>query len=236
MVQVIKRMCFNLSPEHIFYCNQCYDWKGKFIRSIGRVGQGPCEDVAAIYANIIYHKGFFYGNGYKIIEYDRNGNCTGKERTWNTAESLEEQGTGFSHMVCLAPAGDNLMFYNFPDTMYFMDTDYKFVAKRAMMPSPEPGLVNNAQIEAHGKLTTFYKDTVLFYNFYTDTIFTVNSTNTFPALGGRTERRIANCQGNGIYRIRCFMCRGFSGLQERNYRVCGNPQDNGWQICGACRI
>lgn len=65
-------------------------------------------------------------------------------------------------MVCLAPAGDNLMFYNFPDTMYFMDTDYKFVAKRAMMPSPEPGLVNNAQIEAHGKLTTFYKDTVLF--------------------------------------------------------------------------
>lgn len=180
MVQVIKRMCFNLSPEHIFYCNQCYDWKGKFIRSIGRVGQGPCEDVAAIYANIIYHKGFFYGNGYKIIEYDRNGNCTGKERTWNTAESLEEQGTGFSHMVCLAPAGDNLMFYNFLDTMYFMDTDYKFVAKRAMMPSPEPGLVNNAQIEAHGKLTTFYKDTVLFYNFYTDTIFTVNSTTLSP--------------------------------------------------------
>ena len=72
------------------------------------------------------------------------------------------------------------MFYNFPDTMYFMDTDYKFVAKRAMMPSPEPGLVNNAQIEAHGKLTTFYKDTVLFYNFYTDTIFTVNSTTLSP--------------------------------------------------------
>lgn len=65
MVQGIKRMLFNLSPEHIFYCNQCYDWKGKFIRSIGRVGQGPCEDVSARYANIIYHKGFFYGNGYK---------------------------------------------------------------------------------------------------------------------------------------------------------------------------
>ena len=144
MVRGISRMSFNLSPEYIFYCNQCYDWKGKFIRSIGRVGQGPCEDVSARYADIIYHKDSFYGNRYKIIEYDRNGNCTGKERTWNTAKSLEERGTGFSYMVCLAPAGDNLMLYNFPDTVYFMDTDYKFVVKRAMMPPPEPGLVNNA--------------------------------------------------------------------------------------------
>ncbi|MCB5658976.1 6-bladed beta-propeller, partial [Bacteroides fragilis] len=74
----------------------------------------------------------FYGNASKIIEYDDRGKCTGKELSWFTQKTMDTAPVGYLvNQVCFAPAGENLMFYNFPDTVYFINTDYEFVAKRS---------------------------------------------------------------------------------------------------------
>jgi hypothetical protein len=69
------------------------------------------------------------------------------------------------------------MFYNSPDTVYFINTDYEFVAKRSMMPWNRKGI---APSMGSVKYTSYYKDTTLFYNFYTDTVFTVTPTSLVP--------------------------------------------------------
>lgn len=51
---------------------------GKFIRTIGRIGQGPGED-PALYMGSLFTKGHFYSYGHKLIEYDENGKFTGNE-------------------------------------------------------------------------------------------------------------------------------------------------------------
>ena len=64
--------------------------------------------------------------------------------------------------VCFAPAGENLMFYNSPDTVYFINTDYEFVAKRSMMPwnrkgiAPSMGSGGNSKNCIRIKITVSY--------------------------------------------------------------------------------
>ena len=129
-------------------------------------------------ADIVYLNNHFYGNASKIIEYDDRGKCTGKELSWFTQKTMDTAPVGhLVNQVCFAPAGENLMFYNSPDTVYFINTDYEFVAKRSMMPWNRKGI---APSMGSVKYTSYYKDTTLFYNFYTDTVFTVTPTSLVP--------------------------------------------------------
>ena len=171
-----QRLTF--SPQYIFYSNYCFDWNGRFLFRIGNQGQGACEDIYVHVADIVYLNNHFYGNASKIIEYDDRGKCTGKELSWFTQKTMDTAPVGhLVNQVCFAPAGENLMFYNFPDTVYFINTDYEFVAKRSMMPWNRKGI---APSMGSVKYTSYYKDTTLFYNFYTDTVFTVTPTSLVP--------------------------------------------------------
>ena len=171
-----QRLTF--SPQYIFYSNYCFDWNGRFLFRIGNQGQGACEDIYVHVADIVYLNNHFYGNASKIIEYDDRGKCTGKELSWFTQKTMDTAPVGhLVNQVCFAPAGENLMFYNFPDTVYFINTDYEFVAKRSMMPWNRKGI---APSMGSVKYTSYYKDTTLFYNFYTDTVFTVTPTSLIP--------------------------------------------------------
>ena len=171
-----QRLTF--SPQYIFYLNYCFDWNGQFLFRIGSQGQGACEDIYAHVAEIVYLNNHFYGNASKIIEYDDRGKCTGKELSWFTQKTMDTAPVGhLVNQVCFAPAGENLMFYNFPDTVYFINTDYEFVAKRSMMPWNRKGIAPSMESV---KYTSYYKDTTLFYNFYTDTVFTVTPTSLIP--------------------------------------------------------
>ena len=169
---------FTFSPQYIFYSNYCFDWNGRFLFRIGNQGQGACEDIYVHVADIVYLNNHFYGNASKIIEYDDRGKCTGKELSWFTQKTMDTAPVGhLVNQVCFAPAGENLMFYNSPDTVYFINTDYEFVAKRSMMPWNRKGI---APSMGSVKYTSYYKDTTLFYNFYTDTVFTVTPTSLIP--------------------------------------------------------
>ena len=171
-----QRLTF--SPQYIFYSNYCFDWNGQFLFRIGSQGQGACEDIYVHVADIVYLNNHFYGNASKIIEYDDRGKCTGKELSWFTQKTMDTAPVGhLVNQVCFAPAGENLMFYNSPDTVYFINTDYEFVAKRSMMPWNRKGI---APSMGSVKYTSYYKDTTLFYNFYTDTVFTVTPTSLIP--------------------------------------------------------
>ena len=171
-----QRLTF--SPQYIFYLNYCFDWNGQFLFRIGSQGQGACEDIYVHVADIVYLNNHFYGNASKIIEYDDRGKCTGKELSWFTQKTMDTAPVGhLVNQVCFAPAGENLMFYNFPDTVYFINTDYEFVAKRSMMPWNRKGIAPSMESV---KYTSYYKDTTLFYNFYTDTVFTVAPTSLIP--------------------------------------------------------
>ncbi|WP_032566552.1 6-bladed beta-propeller [Bacteroides fragilis] len=169
---------FTFSPQYIFYSNYCFDWNGRFLFRIGNQGQGACEDIYVHVADIVYLNNHFYGNASKIIEYDDRGKCTGKELSWYAQKTMDTAPVGrMVNKVCFAPAGENLMFYNFPDTVYFINTDYEFVAKRSMMPWNRKGIAPSMESV---KYTSYYKDTTLFYNFYTDTVFTVTPTSLIP--------------------------------------------------------
>ena len=171
-----QRLTF--SPQYIFYSNYCFDWNGQFLFRIGSQGQGACEDIYAHVAEIVYLNNHFYGNASKIIEYDDRGKCTGKELSWYAQKTMDTAPVGhLVNQVCFAPAGENLMFYNSPDTVYFINTDYEFVAKRSMMPWNRKGIAPSMESV---KYTSYYKDTTLFYNFYTDTVFTVTPTSLVP--------------------------------------------------------
>ncbi|MFR2109832.1 MAG: 6-bladed beta-propeller [Bacteroides fragilis] len=171
-----QRLTF--SPQYIFYSNYCFDWNGRFLFRIGNQGQGACEDIYVHVADIVYLNNHFYGNASKIIEYDDRGKCTGKELSWFTQKTMDTAPVGhLVNQVCFAPAGENLMFYNSPDTVYFINTDYEFVAKRSMMPWNRKGIAPSMESV---KYTSYYKDTTLFYNFYTDTVFTVTPTSLVP--------------------------------------------------------
>ena len=171
-----QRLTF--SPQYIFYSNYCFDWNGRFLFRIGNQGQGACEDIYAHVAEIVYLNNHFYGNASKIIEYDDRGKCTGKELSWYAQKTMDTAPVGrMVNKVCFAPAGENLMFYNSPDTVYFINTDYEFVAKRSMMPWNRKGIAPSMESV---KYTSYYKDTTLFYNFYTDTVFTVTPTSLIP--------------------------------------------------------
>ena len=169
---------FTFSPQYIFYSNYCFDWNGRFLFRIGNQGQGACEDIYVHVADIVYLNNHFYGNASKIIEYDDRGKCTGKELSWYAQKTMDTAPVGrMVNKVCFAPAGENLMFYNSPDTVYFINTDYEFVAKRSMMPWNRKGIAPSMESV---KYTSYYKDTTLFYNFYTDTVFTVTPTSLIP--------------------------------------------------------
>jgi len=155
----------SFSSEYIFNMNYCFRWDGSFKTRIGRRGQGPCEDPVGNY-EALFKDGFFYTYGMKMIEYDTNGICTGKEKPFFKRQDIGS----------FATAGDYLLLYAYPDTLFFFDMEFEQVAKRLIL-SWEP---RRPIQPLTGRSITMYNDTAVFYNYFTDTIFHVAGTSLKP--------------------------------------------------------
>lgn len=163
---------FTFSQHFIYNYTYCFDWEGNFQRRIGRRGNGPCEDPAEQYYTVLFKDNYFYSKGMKLIEYENNGRCTGKEQFIYGVDRQNGQFSGLFNATSFSVAGNNFMLFSHPDTVIFLDKDFKIVASRQVLESfPVQTRYLNP---IGGPFTTSYNDTTVFYNFFNDTIFHVS--------------------------------------------------------------
>ena len=205
---------FNFSQEYIFSANRCFDWSGKFIGKVGRRGNGPCEEPAQIITHVIYKDNHFYTQSTKFIEYDSLMQCTGKEISFYRLEGERPvEGSTMISVVSMSNAKENMLLYNYPDSVYFFDPDFNLISSQCVMYPPllSPSYVN----PIGGPYITNYGDTVLFYNFLNDTIYYVNNTYLTPAwtVELSDDRRVPN---ELLYRYGELLSDSFQAWQSGN--------------------
>ena len=162
------------SSNYIFYYEMAYDWKGNYFGSIIKRGQGPFEEVDG--GDLVYSNGHFYSNGSKFIEYDLKGKPTGKVRSLYAAR---EFGTNdfLRRGVDFTSVGENFVIFDSPTTLYYFNNNFETIASRVVyMPDSLPPNYTGGS----GNYITFYKEKVLFYSFFNDTIFYITDTNLVP--------------------------------------------------------
>ena len=166
---------FTFSPHFIYNYTYCFYWDGKFNTRIGRRGQGPCEDPAEQYYTVLFNDNHFYSKGMKLIEYDSNGRCTGKERSVYGVDRNKGEFSGLFNATSFSSAGNNFMLFSHPDTVIFLNKDFQFVASRQVLESfpAQTRYIN----PIGGPFATSFHDTTVFYNFFNDTIFHITDTN-----------------------------------------------------------
>jgi len=169
---------FTFSPSFIYYYNSCFDWDGKFYRKIGQRGNGPCEDPGEMISYLLFKDNHFYSKGMKLIEYNNNGRCTKKERGLSGVDKSRGVFSGLFNAAGFALAGDNFMIFSHPDTVFFLNKDFQFVASRQVLASfpAQTRYINTLG----GPFATSFHDTTVFYNFFNDTIFHVTDTDLIP--------------------------------------------------------
>ena len=168
-----QKSLINFTAQYIYYFNTYYDWEGNYCGKIGRRGQGPFEEPEGA-SSVLFKDNHFYSKGSKFIEYDKTGKPTGKvknlyadPRKFGTNDFLR-RGTAF----CVV--GENFAIYDYPTTLYFLNTDFEIVSSRVVTYADSlPPYLNRL---GGGADVTTYKDKVLFYNFMNDTIFYVTDT------------------------------------------------------------
>jgi hypothetical protein len=169
---------FSFSPHFIYNYTYSFDWEGKFNRRIGRRGNGPCEDPAEQYYEVLFKDNHFYSKGMKLIEYDSNVRCTGKEQFVYGVDRENIQFSGLINATSFSIAGNNFMLFSHPDSILFLNKDFQFVASRQVLESFPP---QTRYLNPIGRpFTTSYHDTTVFYNFFNDTIFHVIDIDIIP--------------------------------------------------------
>lgn len=169
---------FKYCPPYIISNRLVFDMNnGKFIRQIGRSGQGPGEDPAS-YTEAIFTKGHFYSYGYKLIEYDEKGKFTGKEMQLLAKPKSEFVAPGrlgrIDWVDDWTPTGNNISIYNLPDTVYTIDCSFNILkAERVVPPSIPKTKLNNVGYSGIDRAYTCNSDSALFYNYFNDTIYRV---------------------------------------------------------------
>jgi len=173
---------FRFYQDYIFSNNYCFDWTGKFIGELGQRGNGPCEDPASRISKAIYKNEHFYTVATKIIEYDRLMQCTNKElilyRLQNDGRPVE--GSTYTNFVSVANAKENIIVYNYPDSVYFIDVNFNFISSQQVIFPVLSSFVNPLGGQ-YSKFMTNYGDTTLFYNFFNDTVYYANNNHLSPA-------------------------------------------------------
>lgn len=157
-----------------------FDCNGKHIFTIGRQGNGPCEDYYKP-INILYHPvhNVFLSKGAKIIIYDEYGECTGKEvDLFKVGERGNVISGGADNLSEKAIAGDNFVFNKNYESLLWIDVELNKVKSIEI---PIAGKLNGFMNENNQYRTlTTNKDSTLFYNYWNDTIYRVSSTDIHP--------------------------------------------------------
>lgn len=158
-----------------------FDWNGKFVKQYGRVGQGKGEDPNA-FALLLKSKDYYYTVGNRIIEYDENGVFTNKETNRFFLKSREDSSLVYNLFVDadMTSIDDYIIFYDNPDSLFWINVkDFKVDRVIRVV---EPGDIKSIGVDGPPTQCYFssYNKKKLFYNFYNDTIYTVNKDGLSP--------------------------------------------------------
>lgn len=158
-----------------------FDWNGKFVKQYGRVGQGKGEDPNA-FAWLLKSKNFYYTVGNRIIEYDADGVFTNKETNTFFLKSREDSSSVYNLFRAVESTiiDDHILIYQYPDSLLWIDVkDFKVDHTARVV---EAGNIRVDGISGHPTQCFFpsYNNKKLFYNFYNDTIYTVNKDGLSP--------------------------------------------------------
>ena len=169
------------TPPYICVSGNLFDYNGKHKFKIGRKGLGPCEDFYTA-INVLYHPihNIFFSKATKMIIYDEHGVCTGLEKQLYLTDN--KHGlivSGTDHLRGYAVAGENFIINNNHDSLLWIDINLK---KIKQIPMPISGGINRFLDSGSRYARTFttHHDSTLFYNYWNDTIYRVNSTNIEP--------------------------------------------------------
>lgn len=165
------------------YPGRClkFGWDGKFVKQIGRVGQGRGEDPNA-FAWLLKSKDLYYTVGNRIIEYDTDGEFTGKETNKFFLKSREDSTIIYNlfREVESAVIDGHILIYQYPDSLIWVDTkDFKVDHTARVV---EQGDIKVDGISFYLTQCFFisYNEKKIFYNFYNDTIYTVRGDGLSP--------------------------------------------------------
>lgn len=176
---LMRSPSLTLTPEYIMQYNHLYNWNGEYLAQIGKRGQGPCEDHGSIILSMAYVKNHFYTQGRKLLEYDENGVCTGK----NLILGGNKEGDyyrNYNRLGSIHGTKNNLVAFSFPDTVFFFSTDFEIVGQYSTgMQWDSPSFAQKLN-SPYRKEFTPYNDTLIFYNYYTDTVYHVAESTLIP--------------------------------------------------------
>lgn len=170
------------TPRNIFYLNYCFDWSGRFLFKAGTLGQGPGEEPSEIAGDLVFCGDNYYTKGQKLIEYDSLGSFTGKELPlYHIDRSKGVVNGNLVYVEAFCSLGENLFLYNYPDTLFVMNKDFEFVSKHFVM-SWQAGKMPyfTSTFGPYDRSMTYYKKDLLFYNYFRDTVFQVNTQQFHP--------------------------------------------------------
>lgn len=148
------------SSRYIYMGRFVFDWTGKAILTVGTLGQGPGEEVYL--HKIVDKEKSFYSMADKLISYDENGKYNGKERIVVSFYPRDVGNAGPNLAMCIS------------DTVLFLSPDFQILKERRVVdPWPEKTTILSGNRVL--RYFTENNDSVLYYNYFNDTIFRVKS-------------------------------------------------------------
>lgn len=166
----MRNPSLTITPEYIYQRNHLYNWNGKYVGQIGTLGQGPCEDYGEIIGSVIFINDHFYSMGAKLLEYDKDGICTGKSFALR-GRKVSDHYRNFNRLGSIQKAGDNIVTFSYPDTVFFFSTDFEIIGLYPTGMTWERWNYAQNMNSPFRKVFTYYNDTTLFYNYFTDTVY-----------------------------------------------------------------
>lgn len=165
------------SPFFIYFGGSVFDKNGQFIRKVGKVGQGPGEEISRWGYSAYYDKkrNLFYTRGDKLIQFDGDGHFTGKEIRLTYRESSGNAIGGFKNIYAFAKAGNNYVLANYPDSLFWLNSELNVLKNKRVLPDSLHLNVEGAFNALVYPSFSVYRDTTLFYNCFTDTVYSVTS-------------------------------------------------------------
>ncbi|MDL2281956.1 6-bladed beta-propeller [Parabacteroides sp. OttesenSCG-928-G06] len=175
----IRVPSFVITSEYITQYNHLYDWTGKYLGQIGKRGQGPCEDHGQIIHVLTFVGDHFYTQGRKFLEYDKNGVCTGKSLILG-GQKLWDSYRNFNRLGAIHGTKNQLVAFSYPDSVFFFSTDFEITEKYPTGMEWDKPISAQSIDSPYYKYFTPYNDTLLFYNYFTDTVYHVAENKLIP--------------------------------------------------------
>lgn len=167
------------APPYLWFTGKLFDYNGRFFKQIVSVGPGPCQDIYPT-ATVCYNQQeeLFISECSKLITYDKEGNCLGKEVQLFKANDEGRILSG-KEINDITVAENHFLLNSSYDTLIWVNTDLEYVKST---PLPIPGTIRDICNDnvTNYSFCTSHKDSSLLYNYWNDTIYRVKSLDIEP--------------------------------------------------------